>query len=68
MANGYLRPTLVVAGVLLGSASWWFVLASLAAVLRARVTPAVIRAISVMSAIAFALFGLLAIASSLNGL
>lgn len=58
-----LLPILIVAGVLLGSASWWLVLASLASVLRARVTPAVIRAISVMSAIAFAAFGLLAIAS-----
>jgi threonine/homoserine/homoserine lactone efflux protein len=63
----FLLPVLIVAGVLLGSASWWLVLASLASVLRARVTPAVIRAISVMSAIAFAAFGLLAIASSLRG-
>ncbi len=62
-----LLPILIVAGVLLGSASWWLVLASLASVLRSRVTPAVIRAISLMSAIAFAAFGLLAIASSLRG-
>ena len=65
--NTALLPILIVAGVLLGSATWWFVLASLASVLRARVTPAVIRGISVMSAIAFAAFGLLAIGSSLRG-
>jgi threonine/homoserine/homoserine lactone efflux protein len=62
-----LLPVLVVAGVLLGSASWWLVLASLASVLRTRVTPSVIQAISVMSAIAFTAFGLLAIASSVRG-
>ena len=62
-----LQSILIVAGVLLGSATWWLVLASLASVLRARVTPVVIRGISVMSAIAFAAFGLLAIASSLRG-
>ena len=60
-----LLPILIVAGVLLGSASWWLVLASLASVLRTSVTPAVIRAISVLSAFVFAAFGLVAIASSL---
>ena len=67
VGNTGLLPVLIVAGVLLGSASWWLVLASLACVLRARLTPSLIRAISVMSAIAFAGFGLLAIASSLRG-
>src|SRR5207247_9282088 len=42
-------PALVVAGVLLGSAAWWCILVLAASLLRARLTPAVVRGISVFS-------------------
>jgi threonine/homoserine/homoserine lactone efflux protein len=63
-AGSVLRATLLVAGVLAGSAAWWVVLASLAALGRARVTPAVIQGISVVSGLAILAFGVLAVASA----
>ena len=45
LGGGFGRPALVVAGVALGSATWWFLLAGLAALLRGRITPGVARAI-----------------------
>jgi threonine/homoserine/homoserine lactone efflux protein len=65
--NGRGSPTqaiALVAGVLLGSATWWLVLATLASLLRARVTPAVVQGIRVASALAILTFGVLAVASS----
>jgi threonine/homoserine/homoserine lactone efflux protein len=64
---GYLRPAVVVAGVLLGSATWWLVLATGAAALRARVEPALVRAISGLSGLAILAFGLVAVALALTG-
>lgn len=64
--NGRGSPTqaiVLVAGVLLGSATWWLVLATLASLLRARVTPAVVLGIRVASAVAI-LTGVVAVASS----
>jgi len=58
--------TLLVAGVLIGSASWWVVLATIAALARARVTPALIQAISIASGLAIAAFGGLAIISAVG--
>jgi threonine/homoserine/homoserine lactone efflux protein len=63
--GGYLRPALLVAGVLLGSAAWWCVLAGAAAGLRARITPRVIRAMGTLSGIAIAALGVAAAVSAL---
>ena len=60
------KPSLLVAGVLLGSAAWWCVLAVAASSLRGRLTPAVIRGISTFSGLAIAILGMLAIYSALS--
>lgn len=65
VSGGYLRPALLVAGVLLGSVSWWCVLAALAAGIRAHMTPRIVRGLSVVSGAAIAVLGLLAIGTSL---
>jgi threonine/homoserine/homoserine lactone efflux protein len=54
----------LVVGVLLGSATWWLVLATLASLLRARVTPAVVQGVRVAAALAILTFGVVAVASS----
>jgi threonine/homoserine/homoserine lactone efflux protein len=64
---GGLGAVLLVAGVLLGSALWWVVLASLVASLRRRITPAVVRGIGLLSGLAIVGFGVLAIVSALGG-
>jgi threonine/homoserine/homoserine lactone efflux protein len=65
-SGGYLRPALLVVGVLLGSVTWWCVLAAVAAVLRARITPRVVRGISTASGLAIVTLGLAALVSSLS--
>jgi len=65
-SGGYLRPALLVVGVLLGSVTWWCVLAALAAGLRARITPRVVRGISTVSGLAIMVLGLAALVSSLG--
>ena len=65
-AGSVLGATLLVAGVLTGSASWWVVLATVAALARARLTPAVIQGISIASGLAIAAFGGLAIISAMS--
>ena len=45
----YATATLIVAGVFLGSASWWILLAAGAGWLRGRIAPALVRAINVVS-------------------
>ena len=62
--GGYLGPALVVTGVLLGSVTWWLVLATAAAWLRARITPRVIRGVGTVSGIAIAALGLVATVSA----
>jgi threonine/homoserine/homoserine lactone efflux protein len=64
--GGYLRPALLVVGVLLGSATWWCMLAALAAGLRTRITPCVVRGISTASGLAIVGLGLAALVSSLS--
>ncbi len=59
-----MRPALVVAGVGLGSASWWLVLAAITAALRARVTPAAARTIGIVSGLAIAGLGAVAVVAS----
>lgn len=66
LSGSWTRPALVVAGVGLGSASWWLVLATLVAALRTRITPAVTRAIGVVSGLAIAALGTLAVIASLT--
>ena len=58
------RVAELVAGVLIGSATWWCVLAIGASLLRARLTPAVIRAINTFSGLAIAVLGMLAVYSA----
>jgi len=64
--TGLVKPAVLVAGVLLGSAAWWCVLAVAASSLRGRVTPAVIRGISTCSGLAIAILGMLAIYSAFS--
>jgi threonine/homoserine/homoserine lactone efflux protein len=66
LSGGYSRPALLVAGVLLGSVTWWCVLAALAASLRARITPRVVRSISAVSGLAIIVLGLAALVSAIG--
>ena len=58
------HPDMVVAGVGLGSASWWLILAAITAALRARVTPTVARTIGIVSGLAIAGLGAVAVVAS----
>ena len=66
-SGSFVRPALVVVGVLLGSAAWWCILVVAASLLRARMTPRVVRGISTVSALAIALLGILAVLSAFSG-
>jgi threonine/homoserine/homoserine lactone efflux protein len=66
IAGGFLRPALLVVGVLLGSLTWWCVLAALAASVRTRITPRVVRGISVISGLAVIALGAAAFVSALG--
>ena len=66
LRGGFAPPASVVAGVALGSATWWCLLASLAALLRTRVTPALTRAIGVVSGLAIAALGAVAVVAALG--
>ena len=61
------RPSLVVLGVLIGSASWWVALVLAASALRARLTPAVVGWIGTVSGVAIAGLGILAVISAFSG-
>ena len=65
--GSFTGPSLVVAGVLLGSAAWWCILVLAASLLRARLTPAVVRGISTLSGLAIAVLGILAAISAFSG-
>jgi threonine/homoserine/homoserine lactone efflux protein len=64
--GGLARPAVLVAGVLLGSATWWCLLAIAALRLRTRMTPALVRAISTFSGLAIAVLGMLAVYSAFS--
>lgn len=64
--GSFTRPAAVVAGVLAGSAAWWCILALATSVLRARMTPRVVGAISTFSGFAIAALGLVAVYSALT--
>ena len=66
LSGGFVRPAVVVLGVFAGSATWWAVLTVLAAALRTRVTAAVARAIGVVSGLAIAGLGALAIVAAVG--
>jgi threonine/homoserine/homoserine lactone efflux protein len=66
ISGGFLRPALLVVGVVLGSVTWWCVLAALAAGLRARITPRVVRGISTVSGLAIVGLGLAALVAALS--
>ena len=66
LSGGYSRPAVLVTGVLLGSVTWWCVLAALAASLRARITPRVVRGISTISGLAIIVLGLVALVSAIG--
>jgi threonine/homoserine/homoserine lactone efflux protein len=66
ISGGFLRPALLVVGVLLGSVTWWCVLAALAAGLRARITPRVVRGISTASGLAILGLGVAALVAALS--
>jgi threonine/homoserine/homoserine lactone efflux protein len=57
-------PAVVTLGVLLGSAAWWCILAVGVSRLRARMTPAVVRGLSVFSGLAIVALGILAVVSA----
>jgi threonine/homoserine/homoserine lactone efflux protein len=63
---GLSKPAVLVGGVLLGSATWWSVLAVGASVLRTRLTPALVCGISIVSGMAIAVLGMLAIYSAFS--
>jgi threonine/homoserine/homoserine lactone efflux protein len=64
--TGGARPAALVGGVLLGSAGWWGALAIGASLLRARLTPAVIRGINTFSGAAISVLGMLAVYSAFS--
>jgi threonine/homoserine/homoserine lactone efflux protein len=64
--GGFARPAVLVAGVLLGSATWWCLLAFAVSMLRSRVTPGLVRGISTFSGLAIALLGILAVYSAFS--
>ncbi len=66
LRGGFAPPATVVVGVALGSASWWCLLAGLAALLRTRVTPSVARAIGLVSGLAIAGLGVVAVLAALG--
>jgi len=65
--SSFVRPAVVVLGVLLGSAAWWCILVVGASMLRSRVTPAVVRWVSTVSGLAIAVLGILAVISAFSG-
>jgi len=66
LRGGLAPPAVVVAGVALGSATWWCVLAVLATFLRARITPSVARWIGLVSGLAIAAIGVVAVVAALR--
>jgi threonine/homoserine/homoserine lactone efflux protein len=61
------KPAVVTLGVWLGSAAWWGVLAVGVSILRTRLTPALVRGISIFSGLAIVVLGILAIVSGFSG-
>jgi threonine/homoserine/homoserine lactone efflux protein len=66
-SGSILKPTVVTLGVLFGSAAWWILLVLATSLLRTRVTPPVLRGLSVFSGAAIVLLGILAVISAVSG-
>jgi threonine/homoserine/homoserine lactone efflux protein len=64
--SGIVKPAVVIAGVLIGSAAWWCLLTVAASSLRGRLTPAFVGGISTFSGLAIAILGMLAIYSAFS--
>jgi threonine/homoserine/homoserine lactone efflux protein len=64
-SRGAAGAALVTAGVGTGSALWWLLLTSVVAGLRARMTPAVVRALNVLASLIIGAFGVGAVAVGL---
>jgi threonine/homoserine/homoserine lactone efflux protein len=54
-------------GLAIGSVAWWFVLVPLVALMRGRLSARVLRAITVASGVAIAVFGIIALVGALAG-
>lgn len=65
-SGSWLRPTVVVLGVLAGSAAWWCVLVLAVSSLRTRLTPLVVRSITVFSGAAIAGLGMFSVLSAFS--
>jgi threonine/homoserine/homoserine lactone efflux protein len=65
--GGAAGAVLVVSGVFTGSTAWWALLTGLVARLRARLTPRVVRALNVASALIIGAFGVAAIGLGVAG-
>jgi putative LysE/RhtB family amino acid efflux pump len=66
LQGGFAPPAVVVAGVALGSLTWWCLLAGLAGFLRTRITPSVTRWIGVVSGLVIAALGIVAVVAALR--
>ena len=65
---GALTPALMVLGVFLGSALWWFILSTAANLLRDRLTLASLRWVNRISGVTISLFGLVSLWSAIWGM
>jgi threonine/homoserine/homoserine lactone efflux protein len=66
-SGSLVKPAAVTLGVLCGSAAWWLLLVSATSVLRTRMTPRVLRGLSLFSGAAIVLLGILAAISAVSG-
>ncbi|HEV2141694.1 MAG TPA: LysE family transporter [Candidatus Dormibacteraeota bacterium] len=66
-SGSFVRPLMVVLGVLLGSATWWCVLVIATSLLRTRLTSRVVRGLSTFSGLAIVVLGILAVISAFSG-
>jgi threonine/homoserine/homoserine lactone efflux protein len=66
-SGSLVRPAVVTLGVLCGSAVWWMLLVTATSMLRTRITPPVVRGLSVFSGAAIVLLGILAVISAVSG-
>jgi threonine/homoserine/homoserine lactone efflux protein len=65
LASGYAPAAALVAGVLLGSASWWLVLTGSVALLRRRIAGGLLAGVTLASGLAVGAFGVAAVVSAL---
>lgn len=66
IGQGGLSAALLVVGVFLGSMTWWIVLTLTVSQLRARVTPSILRKITMASGVLIAAFGVIAVVAAIQ--